>query len=107
MMRQTGLQMEPCVKRLSVIFLSATFMMLVACGSKDTKKSAQPVAQALAPSIQEKTSTSSSHSATAEPQQQATPESTQTPEQEKADPVPAIIAEAEKAYETGQTDYKA
>jgi membrane-bound lytic murein transglycosylase D len=98
--------MEPRVKRLSVIFLTAGLMMLVACESKDTKKSAQPVAQALAPSIQQKGGSSSSQTA-GEPRQQATPAATQTPEQEKADPVPAIIAEAEKAYETGQADYKA
>lgn len=95
------------MKRLSVVFLAATLMLLVGCESKDTKKSAQPAAQALAPSIQDKKSTTSSHGATAELSQQATPAPSQTPEQEKADPVPAIIAEAEKAYETGQTDYKA
>src|SRR5579864_4455882 len=106
MMRETGLQMESCVKRLSVIFLAATLMLLVACESKD-KKSAQPASQALAPSIQDKKSTTSLHNSAAEPTQQATPAPTQTPEQEKADPVPAIIAEAEKAYETGQADYKA
>lgn len=81
--------------------------MLVGCESKETKKSAQPAAQALAPSIQNQKSATSSRGAAADPKQQATPAPVETPEQEKADPVPAIIAEAEKAYETGQEDYKA
>jgi membrane-bound lytic murein transglycosylase D len=39
--------------------------------------------------------------------QQAQPAASQQQPQEKADPVPAIIAEAEKAYQAGQEDYKA
>ena len=90
------------VKRYSLVILGAALLLLVACESKDTKKSAMPVTQALAPS-----SHKSPEEAAAAPKQQATPTATQTPQQEKADPVPAIIAEAEKAYEAGQADYKA
>ena len=78
-------------------------MLLVACESKDTKKSARPVPQALAPSIQQPVA---SPAPAAPPKQQApAPAPKQQPE--KPDPVPGIIAEAEKAYEAGQTDYKA
>jgi membrane-bound lytic murein transglycosylase D len=95
--------MECCVKRLKIVFLGAGLMLLVACESKDTKKSAQPAPQAMAPSIQQRAASPVSLSAAKE----QTPAPTQTPQPEKADPVPAIIAEAEKAYEAGQTDYKA
>src|SRR5579871_297844 len=79
-------------------------MLLVACESKDTKKSATPVTQAMAPGLRQSGTSPSTPSV---PTQQATPAPTQTPQQEKPDPIPAIIAEAEKAYETGQADYKA
>jgi membrane-bound lytic murein transglycosylase D len=98
------------VKRLSMVVLGAGLMLLVACESKDTKKSATPVTQAMAPSLHQsagKDASSASSSSGKAPNEQATPASTQTPQQETPDPVPAIIAEAEKAYETGQTDYKA
>jgi membrane-bound lytic murein transglycosylase D len=96
--------MECCVKRLSLVILGAGLMLLVACESKDTKKSAQPVAQAMAPSLQE--TEASSPGVPAAPKQQ-TPAPAQTPQPEKPDLVPGIIAEAEKAYATGQEDYKA
>src|SRR5579871_4401541 len=79
-------------------------MLLVACESKDTKKSATPVTQAMAPGLRQSGTSPSTPSV---PTQQATPAPTQTPQAEKPDAVPAIIAEAEKAYETGQADYKA
>jgi peptidoglycan lytic transglycosylase D len=90
------------VKRLSMVVLGAGLMVLVACESKDTKKSATPVTQAMAPSAHQSGTTPASSAA----KEQATPAPTQTPQQEKPDPVPAIIAAAEKAYETGQADYK-
>jgi membrane-bound lytic murein transglycosylase D len=92
------------VKRFSMVILGTGLLLLVACESKDTKKSAMPVTQALAPSSHQAPEATS---AAASPKQQATPAATQTPQQEKPDPVPAIIAEAEKAYEAGQADYKA
>ena len=87
-----------------MVFLAAVLILLIGCESKDTKKSAQPVTQALAPSIQQREATPVSLSTAS---QQPTPAPAQTPQQEKADPVPGIIAEAEKAYATGQEDYKA
>jgi membrane-bound lytic murein transglycosylase D len=87
-----------------MVILAAGLISLVACESKDTKKSAQPVTQALAPSIQQKEA--APDSSPAEPQEpKATP--AQTPQQEKPDPVPGMIAEAEKAYSTAQEEYKA
>src|SRR6476646_4019866 len=95
--------MECCLKRSRMVFLAAA-LLLVGCESKDTKKSAQPVTQALAPSIQQKAVTPVSLSNTAEEQ---TPAPVQTPQPEKPDPVPGMIAEAEKAYAAGQEYYKA
>lgn len=94
--------MECCLKRLKMVFLGAGLMLLVACESKDTKKSAQPVPQAMAPGIRQTAASPASVSPT--PGQQAAAQAA-TPE--KADPVPSIIAEAEKAYADGQEDYKA
>jgi len=94
--------MECCLKRLKMVVLAAGLISLVACESKDTKKSAQPVTQALAPSIQQTVATPVSLPA---PQQTPTP--AQTPQPEKPDPVPEMIAQAEKALADGQADYKA
>ncbi len=92
------------LNRLKMVILAAGLISLSACESKDTKKSAQPVSQAMAPSIQKTAATPVSLKPS---QQQAAPTPVQTPQTEKADPVPGIIAEAEKAYATGQEDYKA
>ena len=92
------------VKRFSMVVLSAGMMLLVACESKDTRKSAKPVTQAMAPSIQQPAAGPEPLPAAAK---QQSPAPVQTPQPEKADPVPGIIAEAEKAYEAGQADYKA
>ena len=91
------------MKRFSIVFLGAGLILLVACESKDTKKSAQPVAQAMAPSIQ---APAASPAASVAPKQQA-PEPVPAQQPEKPDPVPGMIAEAEKAYAAGQADYKA
>jgi len=104
MMGQACVDMECCVKGLQIVLLGAGLMFLVACESKDTKKSAQPVQQAMAPSIQQTTADPASDQPA--PQQQ-TAAPAQTPQPEKPDQVPAMIAEAEKAYASGQEDYKA
>ncbi|HXO38003.1 MAG TPA: hypothetical protein VN872_05175, partial [Candidatus Acidoferrum sp.] len=96
--------MKRFVKRSKMVFLAAGLMLLVACESKDTKKSAQPAPQAMAPSIQQ--TAASPASVTPTPGQQAAAP-VQTPQPEKADLVPGIIAKAEKAYAAGQEDYKA
>ncbi|HEX4603875.1 MAG TPA: transglycosylase SLT domain-containing protein [Candidatus Angelobacter sp.] len=91
------------MKRFSIFVFGAALMLLVACESKDTKKSATPVTQAMAPSIQPP---AGPEALPVSAKQQA-PAPAQTPQPEKADPVPGMIAEAEKAYDAGQADYKA
>jgi membrane-bound lytic murein transglycosylase D len=98
-----ALQWSVRVKRFSIVVLGAGLMLLVACESKDTKKSARPVPQALAPSIQQP----AANPATAELPKQQAPAPAPKQQPEKPDPVPGIIVEAEKAYEAGQADYKA
>ena len=97
--------MESWVKRLTIIAAGVGLMLLAGCESKDTKQSARPVQQALAPSI-EGTGGGGTDSGLSS-QAQPTPAPAQTPQPEKPDAVPAIIADAEKAYATGQEDYKA
>jgi len=105
--------MELCVKRLSVVLLGASVLLLASCDSTESKKAARPAAQAMAPSIQQPATTSSPSNPPTPPAQAPakaqTPDKAQTPapQPEKADPVPGIIAEAEKAYESGQANYKA
>jgi membrane-bound lytic murein transglycosylase D len=103
-----GVDLKTGVKRLGILVLGGGLILLAGCESKDTKQSARPVQQALAPSI-EVTGTGTSLSSPASPaaKQQAAPAPTQTPQPEKPDPVPGIIADAEKAYAAGQEDYKA
>jgi membrane-bound lytic murein transglycosylase D len=102
--------LKTVVKRLSILILGSGLILLVGCESKDTKQSAHPVPQALAPSIEETSGAIGPSSPAAK--QQATPAApapapAHTPQPEKADPVPATIADAEKAYAAGQEDYKA
>ena len=103
-MGQVCADMECCLKHLKMVVLAAGLLSLLGCESKDTKKSAQPAPQAMAPSIQQKAATPVSLAKTPE---QQTPAPAQTPQPEKADPVPEIIAQAEKAYAAGQDDSKA
>src|SRR4029077_2483681 len=115
MMTRELLLMESCVKRLSIVLLGAGMLLLASCDSTESKKAARPTAQAMAPSIQQPATTSSSSSPASPAPPAQTPAKAQTPSKaqtpapqpEKADPVPGIIAEAEKAYESGQADYKA
>ena len=100
-----SVDLESWVKRLSILVLGGGLMLLAGCESKDTKQSAQPVAQAMAPSIEAAGGGTGPSSPAAKQQQTPTP--AQTPQPEKPDPVPGIIAEAEKAYAAGQDDYKA
>jgi membrane-bound lytic murein transglycosylase D len=96
--------MESCVKRLSIVVLGAGVLLLASCDSTATKKAARPVPQALAPTVQ-KTAEPAAPAPVATP----TPESASAPapQPEKTDPVPAVIAEAEKAYQSGQEELKA
>jgi membrane-bound lytic murein transglycosylase D len=100
-----GIHLKTGVKRLSILVLGGGLILLAGCESKDTKQSARPVQQALAPSIEVTNGVAGLSSPAAT--QQPTPAPAQTRQPEKADPVPATIADAEKAYAAGQEDYKA
>ncbi|HEX3587286.1 MAG TPA: hypothetical protein VH024_14895, partial [Candidatus Angelobacter sp.] len=100
-----GIHLKTGVKRLSILVLGGGMILLAGCESKDTKQSARPVQQALAPSIEVTNGVAGLSSPAAT--QQPTPAPAQTRQPEKADPVPATIADAEKAYAAGQEDYKA
>jgi membrane-bound lytic murein transglycosylase D len=122
------------VKRWSIAIFGTAVLLLAACDSTETKKTGRPVAQAMAPTA--KTASMEQQSATpvvpasAAPTTTATPayppQNTQNPrapgapteptkqqgqtaalqQPEKSDPVPGIIAEAEKAYQSGQENLK-
>src|SRR5262245_42532 len=79
-------------------------MTLVACDSSDTKKAAHPVAQAMAPSV-----TPATHAPASSPALQQVSAKAQLPasQQQKADPVAAIVAEVEKAYASGEENFAA
>ena len=87
------------VKRLLSFAAVAGMCILVSCTSTDTRKSAVPPSHALAPAVQPATVALDS------PPAQAQPAPPQQPP--KPDPVVTTIADAEKAYEMGQADYKA
>jgi membrane-bound lytic murein transglycosylase D len=91
------------LKRLCISILVLGLAALVSCDSSDTKKAAHPAAQAMAPTVKPSTPV-----AVAEPVP-ATPVSLQTPTPlpQKADPVPAVIADAEKAYAAAQDNVAA
>ncbi|MGC2695338.1 MAG: transglycosylase SLT domain-containing protein, partial [Candidatus Angelobacter sp.] len=94
------------MKRLSIIILGAAILLLASCTSEEARKSARPIPQAMAPTIQQTSApqlpASTPPEAPAKKAQEAP-----TPQPEKADAAPSMIAEAEKAYEAGQADYKA
>ncbi len=83
--------------------LSAAVLMLCSCESKDTKKVAKPVPQAVAPTPQQAPATSGSPADS----QPAQAEQAQPQQPEKPDAVALTIADAEKAYQTGLADYQA
>ena len=107
--------MESCVKRFGVAILGAGILLLASCDSTESKKSARPPVQAMAPTKaasvpQQQTSTPPPSTPKATPAvEPVQPEgqTAATQQTEKADPVPAIIAEAEKAYQSGQENLKA
>ena len=84
-------------RRFSVAGVGLVLLLLTACENKATKKSVQPPVQAVAPAIQQPA-----------PAPSATPAiEAQQPQPQQPDVAAATIAEAEKAYQSGLTDYKA
>ena len=87
--------MKVSLQNFVILSLASGALFLVSCESKDQKKTAQPVPQAVAPTLQPAEKPAS--------QQPAAP----VAEQPKADPVPGIVADAEKAYQAGLAEYQA
>jgi peptidoglycan lytic transglycosylase D len=92
-------------KTLPSCALIAALLFLSACESKDSKKTAKVTPQALAPAL-----TAQASAAAASPT--PSPASTQQPsmpenQPDSKDPVPGVIADAEKAYSSGEANYKA
>lgn len=84
-------------RRFSFAGVGFVLLLLTACENKATKKSVQPPAQAVAPAIQQPV-----------PAPAATPAiDAQQPQPQQPDVAAGTIAEAEKAYQSGLTDYKA
>ncbi|HET9838737.1 MAG TPA: transglycosylase SLT domain-containing protein [Candidatus Angelobacter sp.] len=124
------------MKRLNILILGMTVLLLTSC-VQDPPRHAQPATQAMAPSTtsvpQQQTPkpAPAAPAATATPanatqpqsaqsrrtveprqepgkqQKQASPQNQPSQQTEETDPVPAIIAEAEKAYQSGQENVKA
>ena len=89
--------MNLLVKRFLLLLASAGVALLTSCDTHEARKTTVPAPQALAPAIQQPPAPA--------PQPIQTP--APTPEPPKPDPVEALIAEAEKTYQSGVTDYNA
>ena len=85
-------------KRFLLLMAGAGVALLTSCETREARKTTVPSPQALAPAIQQPLP------APAPPPVQA---QTPAPQPPKPDPVAALIAEAEKAYQSGLTDYNA
>lgn len=109
------LRKSPGLASLTPIFavgLSAGLALLIGCGGKQASKTPLPTSQAMAPAIQ-----TSDDPAPVKPlpvrmgksaRQQKPKQSAQTEQKTPpTDPVEATIAEAEKAYNSGESNYKA
>jgi membrane-bound lytic murein transglycosylase D len=86
-------------------FLGGT-LLLSGCGEKEQSKIAKPNPHAVAPTLKPVASAPPPAPTTTAAAQEPAPEP-QKPDQQKDDPVPGVIAAAEKAYESGQANYKA
>src|SRR5262249_35595258 len=89
---------------LNLVILAAGLSTLVACENSDAKKkAAHPAPQAMAPGVEQTTSPPAS----AAVQPVAVKAQVPAPQTQKVDPVPAVIAEAEKAYASGEENFAA
>src|SRR5215469_11028651 len=85
------------VRRFLPLLAGIGVMLLTSCDTHEARKTTLPAPQALAPTIQQPHATPPP----APPAQAQVP----APQPPKPDPVAALIADAEKAYQTGMTDY--
>jgi membrane-bound lytic murein transglycosylase D len=90
--------MKLLAKRLACLTAAACLLLLASCDTRESKKTTTPNPQALAPAIQQPVIVQAAPA----PQVQPTP-----PEAPKPDAAVTLIAEAEKAYQSGLADYKA
>ena len=88
--------MKLFLNRLLLLVAGMGTMLLASCDTREAKKTTIPSPQAIAPTIQQPP-----------PAPVPPPTQVQTPEPPKPDPVVALIAEAEKSYQTGLADYTA
>src|SRR5215469_7046744 len=84
--------------RFSLLASGLGLVLLTSCDTREAKKTTVPAPQALAPTIQQPAPAP----APLPPLPQA-----KAPEPPKPDPIVALIADAEKAYQTGLADYQA
>jgi membrane-bound lytic murein transglycosylase D len=90
--------MKFSLKQFRWLIVGGGLALLVSCDTREAKKSTIPAPQALAPTIQQ----TAPAPVTPPPAPQI-----QAPAPPKPDPVLKVIADAETAYQTGLTDYKA
>ena len=84
------------LKRLLSLLAGMGVMLLTSCDTREARKTTLPAPQALAPTIQQPPVTPPTPPAQAQ---------IPVPQPPKPDPVETLIADAEKAYETGMTNY--
>src|ERR1700746_3339832 len=88
--------MKLFMKRFLLVVAGIGVMLMTSCDTREAKKTTVPAPQALAPTIQQTPATPPPP-----PPQAQVP----APQPPKPDPVAGLIADAEKAYQTGMTDY--
>ena len=109
------LRKSPGLASLTPIFavgLSASLALLSGCGGKQASKTPLPAAQAMAPAIQTPDAPAPVkplpvRMAKSAPQQKPKQSSQTEQKNPSTDPVEATIAEAEKAYNSGESNYNA
>jgi membrane-bound lytic murein transglycosylase D len=94
--------MKSSLHRSLLLTFGSSLLLLIACDTREARKNTIPAPQALAPTIQQPVSAPVATAPPAPQQQEPKP-----PEQPKPDPVDGVIADAEKAYQSGLADYQA
>lgn len=95
------------MKRLHLSILALGLAALVSCDSSDTKKAARPAPQAMAPSVKPATAPDVAEPVPAASVKTQTPTAQTQPQSQKPDPVPGVVAEAEKAYAAAEENFAA
>lgn len=106
------LLMRPFFNRLCRLAGFAGMVLVTSCAGKDPKAFVKPAPQAVAPAAQPSPAPATASQTPAPAAPSSTPSSPLMPAssplvQGQPDPVPAMIAQAEKAYASGRDNYKA